>query len=172
MRSRFTWKERMMATSMVENHSTEKVGNLKVEVTRVIKATRKRVFDAWTRPEMIRQWFGPGGMKVPEAEADARVDGAYCITMHGAMEPGGAEHTGRVTGTYTRVEPYDALAFTWSANWAPGEESLVTITLRDVAGGTEMKLVHEGFATEESRNGHMRGWTGGIDKLQQLVESN
>jgi uncharacterized protein YndB with AHSA1/START domain len=111
-------------------------------------------------------------MKVTEAEADSRVDGTYGITIHGAMEPGGAEHTGRVTGTYTRVEPYDLVAFTWSANWAPGEESLVTIHLRDVAGGTEMKLVHEGFVTEESRNGHMRGWTGGVDKLQQLLESN
>jgi uncharacterized protein YndB with AHSA1/START domain len=145
---------------------------LKLELTRVIKASRQRVFDAWTRPEMIRQWFGPGRMTVPETETDARVDGAYSITMRGAMEPGGVENTGHVTGRYIRVEPYDLLAFTWTANWAPGEESLVTITLRDVEGGTEMKLVHEGFATEESQKGHTRGWTSGLEKLQQLVESN
>ncbi len=157
-----------MATSVVEMQKTNEATRL--EVVRVIKASRRRVFDAWTRPEMIRQWFGPGGMTVPEVTADARVDGTYGITTHGAMEPGGVEHTGRVEGRYTRVEPYELLAFTWSASWAPGEESLVTITLRDVEGGTEMTLVHEGFTTEGSRDGHGKGWSSGLTKLQQLLE--
>jgi len=159
-----------MATSVVEMQKTNEATRL--EIVRVIKASKQRVFDAWTRPEMIRQWFGPGGMTVPEVMADARVDGNYGITVHGAREPGGEEHTGRVEGRYTRVEPYDLLAFTWKANWSAGEESLVTITLRDVVGGTEMTLLHEGFQTEGSRAGHSKGWTGGIDKLQELLEKN
>ncbi len=172
MLSRVTWKkEKTMATSVVENQ-TAKAEKQKIEMTRLIKASRQRVFDAWTRPEMIRQWFGPGAISITEAETNARVDGDYSISTRGVVEPGGVERAGHVTGRYVRVEPYDLLAFTWKANWSPGEESLVTIMLRDVEGGTEMKLVHEGFASEESHQGHSNGWSNGLDKLQRLLETN
>jgi uncharacterized protein YndB with AHSA1/START domain len=161
-----------MATSVVDATKSVTIGARRLECVRVFKANRKRVFDAWTRPEMIRQWFGPGGMWVPEIDADAKVDGKYNITLTGAMEPGGEERTGRVEGRYTRVEPYDVIAFTWSATWAPGEESEVTISLKDVNGGTEMTLVHDGFGTEGSRDGHAHGWSNGLEKLRKLVEAN
>jgi uncharacterized protein YndB with AHSA1/START domain len=164
-------KEKTMATSVVENQ-TAKAGKLKVEMTRVIKASRQRVFDAWTRPEVIRQWFGPGPISITEADTDARADGEYSISTRGVVEPGGPERSGHVTGRYVRVEPYDLLAFTWKASWSPDEESLVTVMLRDVEGGTEMKLVHEGFATAESQQGHSHGWSNGLDKLQRLLETN
>jgi hypothetical protein len=35
-----------------------------------------------------------------------------------------------------------------------------------------MKLVHEGFATAESHQGHSYGWSNGLDKLQRLLETN
>ena len=161
-----------MATSVVDMKTADEKQGRRVEIVRVIKASRQRVFDALTRPEIIQQWFGPETMTVPDAGADARVDGKYHITMQGSPAPGAEERTARVEGRYTLVDPYDAIAFTWIATWAPGEESLVTITLRDVEGGTEMKLVHEGFASDGSRDGHSKGWSGGLDKLQRLLEKN
>ena len=140
--------------------------DLRLELTRVIKAPRARVFDAWTRPEMIRQWFGPEGMKPAEVETDPKVDGSYMIAMESCAEPG--RHS-KATGRYTKVNPYDLLQFTWDASWAPGEESLVTIHFRDMDGGTEIKLIHDRFNTKESRDGHNKGWTGILDPLVEVL---
>ena len=38
--------------------------DLKLEIRRVIKARRSRVFESWTTPELMQQWFAPNGMRV------------------------------------------------------------------------------------------------------------
>jgi uncharacterized protein YndB with AHSA1/START domain len=151
---------------------------LKLELVRVIKASKRRVFDAWTRPETIRLWFGPKGKTAADVTADAHVGGDYRISM----KPGDCEvppvegidmtRSSAVTGRYTRVDPYDVLAFTWQGDWPGAEESLVTIELRDVEGGTEMTLRHERFLTEQAVKSHTYGWTGSLVKLAELLEGN
>jgi uncharacterized protein YndB with AHSA1/START domain len=159
-----------MGTSVTEMRpKSEPQENLKLEITRVIKASRQQVFDAWTRPETIRRWFTPGTFRMAEAQIDARVNGQYRFAMDQACEgnqpnPGGSV----VTGRYVRVNPYHVLAFTWKNSWATDEESLVTIELRDVDGGTEMKLTHERFLTAYSRDRHTTGWESVTTKLQEF----
>ncbi len=143
--------------------------DLSLEFTRVIRAPRPRVFDAWTRPEMIRMWFGPPNRNTTLVETDPVVDGKYVIGMDARPEVAPLPPA-RVEGTYTKVQPYDLLQFTWDASWTTGETSLVTIYLRDVEGGTELKLVHDRFATEQSRDGHQNGWAPALDKMVQLLE--
>ena len=70
-----------------------------------------------------------------------------------------------------KVEPHDLLVFTWSGDWNPAEETLVTVALRDVEGGTEIKLSHERFATAASHAAHEQGWTGPLDKLARFAET-
>ena len=141
--------------------------DLRLELTRVIKAPRARVFDAWTRPEMIRTWFGADGRMPAEITADAQVGGAYSIAMESCEGKGASKATGR----YTKVNPYDLLQFTWEGSWVPGEESLVTIHLRDVDGGTEIKLIHDRFLSKESRDGHNQGWMGILDHLVEVMSA-
>ena len=168
-----------MATSGVEMKKRDDAGEcLRVEIVRVIRASKQRVFDAWTRPEMIRQWFGPKGKTVADAAMDAYVDGEYRIAMNAgscedmpAVEGVDMSRPSIVTGRYTRVQPYDLLEFTWKGNWNPDEETLVTIELRDVEGGTELKLTQEPFLTEQSRDGHSAGWNSSLPNLQVLLES-
>jgi uncharacterized protein YndB with AHSA1/START domain len=170
-----------MATgSVVEMQKSERKEGVRLEVVRVIKAKRERVFDAWTRTETIRQWFGPGGKTVRAVEADARVGGEYMIAMGGVCENGpdsrdaagiDMRRDSSVKGRYVKVDPYDLLQFTWVGDWQPDEESLVTIELRDVEGGTEMRLIQEGFLTEVSCSNHSLGWNGSFDKLTRLLES-
>ncbi len=136
---------------------------IRLELTRVIKAPKARVFDAWTRPEMIRMWFGPDGMKPAEVVTDARVGAEYSIALESCENKAG--NSARATGTYTKVNPYDLLQFTWVGDWVPDEESLVTIHFRDVDGGTEMTLLHERFNTEKSRDEHNRGWIACMERL-------
>ena len=162
-----------MANPQVVSNPAE---NLKVQLSRVIRASRQRVFDAWTRPENIRQWFGPN-RTIANLEADARRDGAYLIELKGGpcdSTHAEADTTSNVviSGRYIKVDPYDLLSFTWASNLDPTEETLVTVTFKDVTEGTELTLTHERFATELSRQRHEMGWVGGIASLKTFAESD
>lgn len=145
--------------------------NLKLEIRRVIRASRQRVFEAWTRPEEIRKWFGPAGTQVLEAEADVRQGGRWSISTVRPSPDGGEEHHCGAFGEYVTIVPNRLLRFTWTPTSSLDEETLVTIELQDVAGGTELTLRHEGFASENSRAGHEEGWTGTLVKLVARVEA-
>ena len=136
-------------------------------VKRRLKAPPAKVFAAWTDPEKIKRWMGPGEIVAQRVEADARVGGRYRVEMHG---PSGPAHN--VSGIYREIIPNEKLVFTWSWDPAPGEEpheSLVTVLLTPDAGGTLLTLIHEHLFDEESRTGHEGGWNGAFDKLERLV---
>ncbi len=154
----------------VMNHSETKQTN-RLEIVRVIKASKQRVFDAWTQPQMIRRWAAPWAMEVQKAESDVRAGGSYTRTMFGSPGPGMEARSATIKGQYLRVEPYDLLSFTWQADFAPGQDCVVTISLKEVEGGTEMTLVHEGFTDKATSEGFTRGWGSVLDKLQQMFET-
>ena len=79
----------------------------------------------------------------------------------------GEEHD--VSGSYRIVEPPHKLAFTWAWKSTPERESLVTLTFKAAAGGTDFTMLHEQFFDETARTNHERGWTGAIDKLERYL---
>jgi uncharacterized protein YndB with AHSA1/START domain len=142
--------------------------------TRVIRAPRARVYEAWTNPEMAKQWFGPAGLQCPSVEIDPRIGGAYRIEFAPRAAADGISCGSQNTaafGHYTKIVPNQLLQFTWSSNWQPGEDSIVTVSLRDVDGGTEITILHENFNSEASRDAHNQGWAGSLDKLTAMLES-
>ena len=148
-----------------------------LEETRIIRAPRGRVWEAWTRPEMLKQWFGPAHMHCPNAELNVYEGGSYRIDVHpnpDAPPPlqltESARREAAATGTYTKVVPNELLQFTWVPSWLPQEESLVTITLQEVEGGTNITLRHERFLCKSSREGYERGWSGSLAKLATQLE--
>lgn len=107
-----------------------------------------------------------------EAEAHVRQGGRWSISTVLPSSPGGGEeHYCGAFGEYVTIVPNRLLRFTWTPTSSPGEETLVTVELRDVAGGTELTLRHEGFASENSRAGHEEGWTGTVVRLVAFVEA-
>jgi uncharacterized protein YndB with AHSA1/START domain len=136
-----------------------------VELTRTVRSPRSRVYEQWTSPELLQQWFGPANMHCTSAALDARLGGAYSI----AIRPEGAPATqpdAIASGNYTRVVPGELLQFTWKPTWNPGEESLVTVSFQDAAGeGTEITIGHQNFAPD-SVEGYTRGWTACLDKME------
>ena len=151
---------------------------IRIEVSKVIRAKRERVFEAWTKPEVIRQWFGPEGRRAREVKSDLRVGGAWSIDMDAAgtgscAGAGGERAEGRApgaSGVYREIVPNELLSFTWRGNWVPDEETLVTVRLKDVDGGTEVVIVHERFLTDQSARGHEQGWVGSLGKLARMLE--
>jgi uncharacterized protein YndB with AHSA1/START domain len=146
-------------------------GDRRVEIRRVIRASRQRVYEAWTRPEELRKWLAPGPMRVVHAQADLRVGGAYRIQMEGSMDghPELAERRVSAMGEYTELVANERVSFTWRVDFNTDPESRVTVQLRDVEGGTELVLIHEQIANDEARGGYTRGWTSCVDKLAAVL---
>jgi len=141
---------------------------LSLQVSRLIKAPRERVFTAWTTPSDIVKWFGCGNSKVESVDVDLRVGGKYQISMQ-SSECG----TMQVSGVYREIKSPSRLAFTWG--WeAPGSEqgrseTLVIVDLTDRDGSTEVKVTHEGFADAETCDKHQYGWNACLDKFEKLA---
>ncbi|HJQ10289.1 MAG TPA: SRPBCC domain-containing protein [Gemmatimonadaceae bacterium] len=133
-----------------------------LQVRRVIKAPRPRVFEAWTKADEITRWHAPGPLTVSLAEIDARPGGKYRIHMR---QPDGIEH--KVSGVYREVDPPKRLVYTWG--WEgdhPVKDSVVTVEFLERGSGTEVVLTHEGFPTEKERDDHEKGWTSILEKLE------
>jgi len=141
----------------------------RLQVRRFIKAPCARVFEAWTRPELMKQWFSPGPMTTPDAQSDLKSGGAYKVVMR---QPDGVTFT--AVGVYKEIVPDKKLVFTWG--WEGGgdmggrQETLVTLEFSEKDGGTELTLTHERFAAAEETKKHLEGWNGCLDKLAAWVK--
>jgi len=132
-------------------------------IKRRLKAPPAKVFAAWTDPEKVKHWMGPGEIKAVHAESDARVGGRYRFVM---QSPGGDELD--VGGVYREVVADEKLVFTWAWKSTPERESLVTVLFKPEGAGTLLTVMHEQFVDEEARDGHKQGWNGALDKLEKL----
>jgi len=132
-------------------------------ITRRLNAPPAKVYAAWTDPEKVKGWMGPGEIKVKSVESDLRVGGSYRWLMVAAS---GEEHD--VRGVYREVVPNEKLVFTWAWKSTPERESLVTVSLKPDGDGTLLALTHEQFFDEEARNRHNYGWNGALDKMEKL----
>jgi uncharacterized protein YndB with AHSA1/START domain len=126
----------------------------------------EKVWRAWTDPQALKLWWGPGGPEaVSVVELDVRVGGRYRIVFGGAQ---GVEH--EVQGVYKEVVPNRRLAFTWTwPRTTPERESLVTIVFKPVANGTELDFTHAQHFDEAVRDGHKRGWSETFVKLERYL---
>jgi len=147
---------------------------LKVHVSRVVRASRERVFDAWTKPEQMQQWMGPAGFHVPEMQADVRAGGTYRIVYRGtpAVAPGETpqERIGACYGKYLEVVPPELLRYTQRADWAPEDNTVLTIRFKAVEAGTLVEVTQETFLKPETAAQHTAGWNSSLGKLAAFVE--
>ncbi len=88
--------------------------------------------------------------------------GAFTIAMQDSND---ASRSASAHGVYLKLVQNELIQFSWSGNCDASETSLVTVSLREVEGGTELTLRHERFSTELSRDRHQQGWSNALDKL-------
>ena len=133
---------------------------------RRIKAAPEKIFAAWTDPQKLAQWFGPADTVAGSVEAlvDVRVGGRYQMRFRGTS---GEQH--QVGGEYREVVPDRRLVFTWAWQTTPERQSLVTITIVPDGEGSLFTLQHEQFFDAAARDGHERGWTGTLEKLDRYL---
>ena len=137
-------------------------------IRRTFNSPRAKVFEAWTKPELIKQWFAPNDtFVIPIATVDFKVGGAYRI----GMRPQDRETLHIATGVYREIKPPEKLVFTWLWEGEEPMDTLVTVEFRDLGNVTEVMLKHESFPDMETRNKHSEGWTGCLELLGKMLHA-
>lgn len=165
----------LMSTETLEPSTTQAI-----HIVRDFNAPRQLVWDAWTKPEHVMQWWGPKNFTSPAAKTDLRVGGKYHFCMR---SPDGKDFW--VTGTYKEVSPIDRLVYTDSFSDAEGNvvssehygmpgiplELEVKVELFEIdAKKTRMHLTHSGMPEGTLRDMTAQGWGEMFDKLAASVD--
>lgn len=146
-------------------------GAQKVSITRVFKAPRELVWQAWVEPKHMAKWWGPHGFTNPVCIMDARVGGALCIVMRA---PDGTEHP--MTGVFREITPSTTLVFNMVAldgDCRPLLEGQTTASFIQL--GRKTKLVVESQAVglvpvaRQMLGGMKAGWSQSLIRLAELV---
>ena len=145
--------------------------DLEIQVTRDFDAPRALVFDAFTKPELIRRWLlGPPGWIMPVCEIDLRVGGTYRYVW--CSEKDGAEMS--IRGVFREVTPVERLVATerFDDPWFPGDALDTTIFL-ETRGITKTTITIL-YESQEARNAARRsgmeyGMAAGYERLESLL---
>jgi uncharacterized protein YndB with AHSA1/START domain len=136
-------------------------------IRRSFDAPRDLVFQSWTDPERLNRWCCPKGFTLPFSEGDIRPGGSFKTCMRG---PDGMDYW--LSGTYREIAPPERLVFShrWLNDKGEHEhETVVTITLREHDGKTQLTLHQAFFLSEASRDGHRGGWNETLDNLAEYL---
>jgi uncharacterized protein YndB with AHSA1/START domain len=144
--------------------------DLEIAMTREFDAPRHLVFDAMTRPEHVRRWFGCDAFTLPICEIDLRAGGAYRFVMR---SPDGSEST--LQGVYREIVRPERVVFV-ERILMPGftsDEYQVTSTFDEISSRTRLTttILHNSKA---NRDGHLnsgieKGVAQAYDRLAELV---
>ncbi len=138
----------------------------------VFSTNVERLFQAWTTPEDIKQWFGADEGGPEHVSMQVEVGGTWEFVF--------SENEGKVdslSGEYLRIEKDTLLEFTWvhtrtladgSSEQSP--ESLVSVAFEERPSGAFSRLVHKSVISDSSRSNIGGGWSSSFTKLKALTE--
>ncbi len=129
------------------------------------KSSLERVWEGWTNPALIMNWFGsdPNG-KVLKAELDVRPGGSFELTF---QDSDLTEHT--CYGIYHEVQAFSKLTFSWQWKSEPGVESFITLLLTPEGKYTRMQFEHSKLGGGSKHN-YAKGWQTTFAKLNRLLD--
>ena len=140
-----------------------------VVLTRVFDAPRDLVFEALTRPELLKRWFGPHGWNLVVCEVDLRVGGAWRYVLEG---PDGRSMG--MGGEYREIVPGERTVHTEAMDDYPGD-SVVTVVLTEHDGRTTMTgtVLYDSQETRDAvvASGMEHGAAETYDRLADLLPS-
>ena len=159
--------------TMARGTTVERKSPQELLVTRTVNAPAQIVFDAWTKPELLKRWWAPLSLGVVlfECDADLRVGGTYRYAF--GRDPNNPEV---FSGRYIEISPPGRLVFTQVyERMRDVGEALVTVTFEESQGRTLLAL-HQRFPSKEALDGAVasgmeRGMRETFDQLDTLVTS-
>jgi uncharacterized protein YndB with AHSA1/START domain len=149
----------------------ERTSDRELVVRRTFNAPAHIVFEAWTRPELLKRWWAPKsfGVSLFECESDLRVGGTYRYAF--GRDPKNPEV---FSGRYAEVNPPSRLVFTQLyERMSEAGEVVVTAAFEESQGRTHLTL-HQLFPSKEALEGALasgmeRGMRVTLDQLDELV---
>src|SRR5918996_5990589 len=162
-----------MVVSSAANSDTFKVttpSDREIRITRLFDAPRHLVFEAMSKPEHIRRWWGRlgEGYSVPVCEVDLRPGGAWrFVNRHPNGEAG-------FHGVYREITPPERMVFTEIYDPFPDGESVVTVVLTDENGKTRLTLtaLYPSLEVRDSvlASGMAKGAAISYDRLEEVAQ--
>ncbi|MBN3885430.1 MAG: SRPBCC domain-containing protein [Nostoc sp.] len=159
-----------------KNDPTNAQSEREIVITRIFNAPRELVFQVWTDPKHVAQWWGPKGFTTRVTELDLRPGGKWRYVMIG---PDGTEYP--VKGVFREIVPLERIVT--SDEFDEGFEKIVnadlprgivmTAIFEDLAGKTKLTLqimhesVEDRFKHEEM--GVITGWNSSFDCLDEFL---
>ncbi len=146
---------------------------------RTLNASLEAVWQAWTDPKMLKEWWGPNNVSIPECEVDLRVGGKIYIVMEAGEGMGLYKGTRwPMEGKFTVVETNSKLSYTAKA-WTEGQkeateiDQVTDLILADENGKTKLKLKatinKTGPNARMAVQGMQWGFNQQLDKLEKFL---
>jgi len=148
-------------------------GDREIEMTRSFDAPRSLVYDAYTKPELVKRWLlGPPGWTMPVCDIDLRVGGSFRFVWRN--ETDGAEMG--LGGVYREIVTHERIVNTekFDVAWYPGE-AINTTTFAEQGGRTTLTMTLR-YDSPETRDMVLRspmesGVAASFDRLEALLET-
>jgi uncharacterized protein YndB with AHSA1/START domain len=145
----------------MKNRTTvERKSERELVVTRTVNGPARIVFEAWTKPELFKQWWAPKSIGVPllSCEMDVRVGGRYRLEF-------GHESSKSMAffGRYIEVTPHSRLVWTNDES----EDGAVTTVTFEEKGGKTLLVLHELYLSKEALDA---AGTGAADAMSESFE--
>jgi uncharacterized protein YndB with AHSA1/START domain len=152
-------------TPMKNRTTVERKSARELVVTRTFNGPARGVFEAWTKPELLKRWWAPKstGLSLLSCEADVRVGGRYRFEFGHEAAPKPMAFFGR----YIEVTPHSRLVWT---NDEGDDGAVTTVTFEEKAGKT-LLVLHELYPSKEALDAAIAGMEGGMtETFEQLDE--
>ena len=155
-----------------DSFSVSTPSDREIQVTRDFHAPRRLVFDAFTRPDLVRRWLlGPPGWTMPVCEIDLRVGGAYRYVWRkeGEKDMG-------MGGVFRDIVPSERLVATerFDDAWYPGEALDTTVFVEDGAiTRITITVLYQSREARDTarRSGMEHGMAAGYNRLEDVLSS-
>ena len=154
-------EKREIESTPTKNRTTvERTSERELVVTRIFNGPARLVFEAWTRPELLKQWWVPKsmGMSLLSLDADVRTGGRYRLVFsHDAS-------TMEFFGKYLEVTPHSRLV--WTNEEGEGGEQVTSVTFEET-GGKTLLVMHDLYPSKEALDA---AGTGAADATVETFE--
>lgn len=140
-----------------------------VKVEKEFSVPVEALFDAWTAPEQLKQWWKPMGHQLVDVTNDLREGGRVEYRFET-----GTENSLTVNGEYLEVKPAEKLVYTW--NWQVNQPGLhhseykLTLNFSSSQHGSKIEVSQENFKDQESVLPHQEGWERSLEDLAKFLD--
>jgi uncharacterized protein YndB with AHSA1/START domain len=151
--------------SMKSRTTLERKSDRELVITRTVSGPAHIVFEAWTKAELLQQWWAPKsfGLTLLSCEVDARVGGKYRLVFKHPQAP----EPMAFFGTYLEVTPHSRVA--WSNEEAGPDGQITTVTFEETAGKT-LVVVHELYPSKDTLDSAIASGSTAGDMSEQFEQ--